>query len=49
MENAEPFYYVTERYNEYEGDQDYGTLACTRQARTTLRNVLGMAALLRTA
>ena len=45
MENAEPFYYITERYNEYKGDQNDGTLACTRQAGNTLRNAKGMAAL----
>ena len=44
MENAEPFYYVTKRYNEYKGDQSYGTLACTRQAGNTLRNAQGMVA-----
>ena len=45
MENAEPFYYITERYNEYKGDQNDGTLACTRQAGNTLRNTPRMAAL----
>ena len=45
MENAEPFYYVTERYNEYKDDQNDGTLACRRQAGNTLRNAQGMAAL----
>ena len=48
MENAEPFYYITERYNEYKGDQNDGTLACTRQAGNTLRNAQGMVALSRT-
>ena len=49
MENAEPFYYITERYNEYKGDQNGGTLACTRKAGSTLKNVQGMVALSRTA
>ena len=47
--NTKPFYYVTKRYNEYKGDQNDGTLACTRQAGNTLRNAQGMAALSRTA
>ena len=45
MENVEPFYYITERYNKYKGDQNDGTLVCTRQAGNTLRNTIGMAAL----
>ena len=46
MENAEPFYYITERYNRYKGDQNDGTLACKRQAGDSLINTQGMVALL---
>ena len=49
MENAKPFYYITERYNKYKGDQNDGTLACTRQTGNTLKNAQGMATLSMTA
>ena len=45
MENVEPFYYIIERYNKYKGDQNDGTLACTRISGNTLRNAQGMATL----